>query len=218
MTLYAPLVLQARAVISSALPSYTASSPSTPNANAPGSNYQPGNISHVLTANANGALAAQDGVTLNVNDTVLLVAGAAGADNGLYTVTSLGSASSPWVLASLFQNFLQAPIYSGAEIAVDGGGTAWGGMPWRLFTAGPLVLGTTSLAFWPRQVTGVQALTGGAATVSNLWVRSTTAGLSLVDQTAAAAVKGVLTAGAGSGSLALTGTSTDSILWSVSNW
>lgn len=54
----------------------------------------------VLTASANGALAAQDGVTLALNDR-LLVKDETGANdpyNGIYTVTALGDAGNPWTL------------------------------------------------------------------------------------------------------------------------
>src|SRR5262249_40914246 len=59
---------RARVVITSALPAYTAAG---------------SGLSRTITANANGALASQDGVSLAVGDQILLTAGAAGADNGL---------------------------------------------------------------------------------------------------------------------------------------
>lgn len=214
--LYQPLLLQVRAVAAVALSAYTATAPTT------AAGFVSGNITRVLTANANGALTI-DSYTTVVGDVILLAAGASAVDNGLYVVTATGSGTAPFVLTSYFQNYAQGCVYAGMLVSVDNVGTTWGAAqnqtPWALIGAnGPIVVGTTSVNWYPMQQTGTQALSGGTATVSNIWVKSTMSGLSLVDQTAANAVKGVLTAGAGSGSLALTGTSTDSILWSVSNF
>jgi hypothetical protein len=198
---------QVRAVIASALSAYTYTNPTN----------QP--TVGLITANANGALAAPDGVTLAVGDRVLLVAGAAGADNGIYVVNQLGSTTTPFILQRAADMLHGAIGVSGMIVTVDTIGTAWGGSTWKLFANGPITIATTALAFWPRLQSGTQALSAGAATVSNLWVRSAT--LSVpggMDTTAAAAVKCVLTAGAGTGTLALTGTTTDVIAWSVQNW
>lgn len=51
-----------------------------------------------LTATANAALAAQDGVTLAVGDSLLVKNQASSFQNGLYTVTDLGSAGTPFIL------------------------------------------------------------------------------------------------------------------------
>lgn len=55
-------------------------------------------VGATLTANANGALAAIDGVTLAVNDRLLVKNQASGLQNGLYAVTSVGSGGAPWIL------------------------------------------------------------------------------------------------------------------------
>ena len=47
---------------------------------------------NVITASANGAIAAQDGVSLAVGNRLLVKNEALGANNGIYLVTSLGSA------------------------------------------------------------------------------------------------------------------------------
>jgi hypothetical protein len=52
----------------------------------------------VLTAPVNGVLPAQDGVTLTVGQRLLVRSQATTSRNGIYTVTSVGSAGSPWVL------------------------------------------------------------------------------------------------------------------------
>jgi len=194
--------LKARAVVTS-LAAYTA-------------------VSGVLTANANGALAAQDGVTLAVGDVVMLPAVVSGgatvaaADAGPYVVTSLGSASSKYVLTrpSWFAHGSGIPLAATVDVA---SGTIYAGISWRSFAGKGAIVGTTDPAMYPRCVKGTQALTGGAATVSSLFVY-TTAQACANDTTAAAAVKVVLTAGNGTGSLALTGTTTDTIAYVISNF
>jgi len=52
----------------------------------------------VMTASANGILPAIDGVTLSVNDRVLVWLEADQKKNGTYRVTNMGSGSTPWVL------------------------------------------------------------------------------------------------------------------------
>lgn len=52
----------------------------------------------VLTAGANAALAAQDGITLNAGDRLLVKNQASAEENGVYTVTSIGSAGAAWML------------------------------------------------------------------------------------------------------------------------
>jgi len=52
----------------------------------------------VITADAVGALAAVDGVTLAAGERLLLKDGAAGADNGIYVVTTLGDGTTEFVL------------------------------------------------------------------------------------------------------------------------
>lgn len=51
-----------------------------------------------LTADANGALAAQDGITLVANDTLLVKDQASAFQNGLYVVTQVGDGSNPFIL------------------------------------------------------------------------------------------------------------------------
>jgi hypothetical protein len=54
-------------------------------------------VGATLTANANGALSV-DGVTVAVNDRVIVKDEVTAANNGIYTVTATGSAGAPWVL------------------------------------------------------------------------------------------------------------------------
>jgi len=55
-------------------------------------------VGATLTGNANGALPAQDGVTLVLNDRLLVKNEAAPANNGIYFVSQVGSGGTPYIL------------------------------------------------------------------------------------------------------------------------
>lgn len=55
-------------------------------------------VGATLTGNSNGALAAQDGVTLVANDLILVKDQSSGLQNGLYTVTQVGTGGTPFIL------------------------------------------------------------------------------------------------------------------------
>jgi len=106
-------------------------------------------VANVITADANGALnghGSVDGVTLVVGDRVLLKNGAAGADNGIYTVTALGGASAKWKLTRASDANTSAQVTSGMFTEIEEG-TANTGTAWLLSTANPITLNTTALTF-----------------------------------------------------------------------
>lgn len=176
----------------------------------------------VLTASANGAIGAQDGVTLAVGDLVILPAYTAGAatiaaaDVGPYVVTAVGSASAKFVLTRPSWWASGAGIPVGKPIEVGGEGTKWSGSKWKALSASGAV-DTLDPKLYPAVVKGTQALTAGAATVSNQFIW-TAAVATVTDTTTAAATKVVLTAGNGSGSIALTGTTTNTLGYVVVNF
>lgn len=150
-----------------------------------------------------------DGSAIATGDLVLCVAQSTASQNGLYVASSTGA----WTLAP---QWVTGSVVGGLRVYVSEG-TAWAMSEWAVTTTGVIQVGTTSTALYPKIVKGTQALTAGSATVSNIYVL-TGASMALVDTTAAAAVKGVLTAGQGNGSLALTGTTTDTIAYTVINF
>lgn len=78
-----------------------------------------------LTANANGALAAQDGVTLAANDTLLVKNQATGAQDGIYIVTQVGTGSLPFILTRR-SDANTAAFLTDATILVDAGTSGLG--------------------------------------------------------------------------------------------
>lgn len=103
-------------------------------------------VGNVLTGNANGALAAVDGVTLVVGNRLLVKNGAAGADNGIYVVTTVGDGSNPFVLTRATDADTSAEVTSGVLVAVSEG-TANASTVWMLTTSDAITLNTTALTF-----------------------------------------------------------------------
>ena len=108
---------------------------------------------NVITATANGVLPAQDGVTLAVDDVFLyqngpLTVGAPNAsDNGVYTVTAVGSGAAPFVLTRHPSFADSAQIQPGSVLSSGPEGTFNGTKLFALTTPGPITLNTTHLLF-----------------------------------------------------------------------
>lgn len=130
----------------------------------------------LLTANANGALPAIDGVTLTLNQTVLVTTGAADADNGLYLVQQVGSGGTPWILRRRADASITGRITQQTRVAVQKG-TTYGGQVFVQTVAAPIVIGTTAQAwqsttlstFYVNPSTGNDANTGTAASPFLTW-------------------------------------------------
>lgn len=100
----------------------------------------------VLTASANGALPAIDGVTLIAGDSVLVKDEATGANRGIYTVTTLGNAGAPWTMTRRNDFDESAEVTAGALVFVSEG-TANNNKIFKLTTDDPIVINTTALTF-----------------------------------------------------------------------
>ena len=105
--------------------------------------YDPGTMT--LTYGANGALVI-DGVTLAVNDRVLLVEQTTGTQNGIYAVTDTGGVAAPAVLTRSADFNESDKIQSGVRINVDAG-TQFADSTWKLATTGTITLDATALEF-----------------------------------------------------------------------
>lgn len=103
-------------------------------------------VGATLTATANGALPAQDGITLVVADRVLVASQAAAPQNGIYVVTAVGDASNPWVLTRATDADSAAEVVYEALVPVTAG-TVNAGKLWQLSTTGTITIGTTGQAW-----------------------------------------------------------------------
>lgn len=101
---------------------------------------------NVLDANANGALGNLDGVAVAVGDRVLVKNEATGANNGIYTVTSLGAVGSKWKLTRAADMDDSKDCTQGVIVPVDQG-TEHADTIWQATTNQAIVLNTTALTF-----------------------------------------------------------------------
>lgn len=103
-------------------------------------------VGATLTANANGALAAIDGVTLVLNDRLLVKNQAAGLQNGLYYVSAVGDGSNPFVLTRALDADSADEVTAGLSVVVEEG-TVNDNIVYQLTTNNAIVIGTTALTF-----------------------------------------------------------------------
>lgn len=103
------------AYTSTVLASTTAALPSNTYANGTAG------VGATLTATANGAFPAQDGVTIPLNGRVLVRFESASANNGIYVLTQVGSAGTPWILtrATDFDTAAEMTVVAGALFGVS---------------------------------------------------------------------------------------------------
>lgn len=101
---------------------------------------------NVLTADANGALAAIDGVSLVLNDRLLVKDEVTGANNGIYYVSAVGDGSNPWTLTRTTDADEDAEVTAGMFTFVEEG-TSNADSGWVLTTNDPITVNTTALAF-----------------------------------------------------------------------
>jgi hypothetical protein len=98
-----------------------------------------------------------DGVTLALNDRILVKDQTTASQNGIYTVTTLGTgANGTWTRATDADS--NAEVVSGTYAYVDEG-TANADSGWVLTTNNPITLGTTSLVF--TQFSGLGQINAG---------------------------------------------------------
>lgn len=95
-----------------------------------------------------GAMAALtlDGVAVAVNDRVLIWNQASQAENGIYTVTTVGSGAVNWVLTRATDYDQAAEIAEGQVVLVNQGAT-YAGKLFQQVGVGPFTMGTTSIIF-----------------------------------------------------------------------
>jgi len=189
-------------------------------------------VGATLTANANGALSVDSTLTI-VSERILVKNEAAGANNGVYTVTQVGSAGTPYILtrATDFDS-----VGTGVDQIDEGdfflvtSGTANVNTAWVQQTPPPITIGTTAIVFqqfsapitytagtglsesptytFNIATTGVTATTYGSASQVPVFAVNAQGQLTSVTNTAIAingsAVSGNITGSAGSVANALT--------------
>lgn len=158
------------------------------------------------TLTNSGTLAALviDGVALAVNDRVLVKNQAAPAQNGIYTVTNIGSASVAWVMTRGTNADTNAEL-AGCLVCVDRG-TVNGGFTYKTTFKSTDTVGTTACVWTPLATTD-SSITGNASTATKLQTARTINGVSFdgsANITIADATKLPLTGGNLSGGVNIT--------------
>ena len=102
-------------------------------------------VGATLTATANGAISV-DSSTPSVGQRILVKDQTLGAQNGVYTVTTVGTASTPFVLTRATDYDVSAEMAAGDGFYVISG-TLNFNTTWVQQTAAPITVGTTSLTF-----------------------------------------------------------------------
>jgi hypothetical protein len=129
---------------------------------------------NVLTANANGALGAIDGVTPVATNRILVKNEVTQANNGLYVVTNAGAGGAPWVLTRSTDADESAEVTPNLAVMVEQG-TVNQDKIFVLDINGPVTLNTTALVFtdWrglaitaPADVTKAAAAVGTSTTLA----------------------------------------------------
>jgi len=116
----------------------------------PSSTYSNGaaGVGATITGTANGALTSgfTDGITLTINQALLVKDEPTGARNGIYTLTTVGDGSNPFVLTRRTDSDSAAEVTAGLFTFIEQG-TTLGDSGWVLITNNPITIGTTTLTF-----------------------------------------------------------------------
>ena len=121
------------------------------------------------TANANGALPAQDGVTLTASDRLLDKNNGTTPRRGIWDVTDIGSATTPWKMRRSADADALGRMPGGTCVVVSEG-TTQGNSEWQLTTDDPITPGVTAQT-WMRKSPIKGAVGGPAFSIDNQIVR-----------------------------------------------
>jgi len=116
-------------------------------------------VGKTLTADANGALSV-DGAAPIVGNRILVKNQAAGADNGVYTVTATGDGSNPFILTRATDFDQDVEVTNGARTLVTAG-TANVGIAYFVLTSDPITVDTTAIV-WSEAAGSVPTATSGS--------------------------------------------------------
>ena len=115
-------------------------------------------VGATLTNSGTQAALSVDGQTMASGERVLVKDQSTAAQNGIYTVTTVGDGSSNWVLTRATDFDTSTEITSGAFTFVETG-SSYADSGWVMTTDGTITVGTTSLAW--SQFSGAGQITAG---------------------------------------------------------
>ena len=119
-------------------------------------------VGATITKATNGSIGTIDGATVTVGSRILLKSQTDPKENGIYTVTAVGSVSAPWVVtrATDADNNPAGEMANGDFCFVTGGSTNAGYGYINSSTASPIVIGTSDITY--AVFNAAQVVTGGA--------------------------------------------------------
>jgi hypothetical protein len=125
-------------------------------------NYNNGTsgVGATLTADTNRAFSTLDGQAVSVGQRILIKDQTAQLQNGIYTLTTVGSGAAPWVITRATDNDASPEIANGDVVNVTGG-TVNSGKTFVNSSAATIVIGTTAITF-ASYYTGLPSQTGSA--------------------------------------------------------
>ena len=118
-------------------------------------------VGATLTRASNGSIGTIDGATVSVGNRILLRAQTDAKENGVYTVTAVGSVSAPWVItrAADADNNPSGELATGDFVFVTSGSTN-GSKGFIVSTTGTITIGTTEITY--AQFNASEAVIAGA--------------------------------------------------------
>ena len=125
-------------------------------------NYNNGTsgVGATLTADTNRAFSTLDGQTVSVGQRILIKDQTTQLQNGIYTLTTVGSGAAPWVITRATDNDAVPELANGDVVNVTGG-TVNSGKTFVNSTTGTITVGTTAIT-WASYYTGLPSQTGNA--------------------------------------------------------
>ena len=147
-------------------------------------------VGATLTNNSTQAALSVDGQTMASGERVLVKDQSTAAQNGIYTVTTVGDGSSNWVLTRATDFDTSTEITSGAFTFVETG-SSLADSGWVMTTDGTVTVGTTSLAW--SQFSGAGQITAGDGLTKSGNTLNVGAGSNLLVSADAVAVCSIVT-------------------------
>tara|TARA_R110000772_G_scaffold82445_2_gene174870 strand:+ start:1899 stop:4802 length:2904 start_codon:yes stop_codon:yes gene_type:complete len=152
-------------------------------------------VGATLTNAGTQAAISIDGVTLQSADRVLVYTQTAGAQNGVYTVTTVGSASTNWVMTRA----VDADSYGPSDPDAFGEGDAFfvlqgdtgAGELYVMNTSGTITFGTTAISFTQVASTAVYTAGGGIDMTGTVFSHADTSSQGTVDNSGGTVIQDV---------------------------
>jgi len=117
-------------------------------------------VGATLTADTNRAFSTLDGQTVSVGQRILIKDQTTQLQNGIYTLTTVGSGAAPWVITRATDNDATPEIANGDVVNVIGG-TTNSGKTFVNSSAASITIGTTAITF-ASYYTGLPSQTGSS--------------------------------------------------------